>query len=66
MIGIACTAMGAPADGPGRAPPTVAATNAVRTTCALHDEHVTHRIAPFSEAIDAVMDPAPEVVLTND
>lgn len=31
----------------------------------LHPEHVTHRIVPFAEAIDAMTDPGPKVIFTR-
>ena len=33
---------------------------------ALHAEHVTHRVVPFADAIDAMTDAGPKVVLVND
>lgn len=32
---------------------------------ALHPEHVTHRVVPFSEAAEAMADPGPKVVFTR-
>jgi alcohol dehydrogenase len=31
----------------------------------LHPEHVTHRVLPFAEAIDAMADPGPKVIFTR-